>query len=652
MAQEDYFSSQTGQLAGTLLARGKDKDDAGKAIVLSLIQQFASNAKAGLKQSVLDGSKEVANKWNDIMASMTSDYNEAASDRSEVKQYLREGDKFLNKKALENIDSITAAMGSKYTYATRFDDAVSPEMKKNMEEAFNQEKKDLAKGYDIMLEDPKINMSNRVDYLNPALKAFREADKAVMNDPTKRNLLTSVWNKYVNTERNNEGELVTTNAKKLKLINNAEAVEKVYLDQAEIEAAATLKLDNYYKNSIGLDNVQEIKNQQLVKAPFYTTEKRLQARMLLNNKFLYTKDTKNKVIDNEDYYKSELNIKLNVFPSENTDEKQTNTSQVINIKEDKFNNIVVLNNSGELEPFSKEIFMQIVAEQQEAIVQASEKNKTTPITGKILFETVLKNFGNQGRFISANKIDDRGYFNKIIDPKEIQFEANSIIFMAPGGDFITSKKTDSSDAVAIHSENSDGEGSMPRLNANGEEIEEYSSTLIEAIFESKQFAEASSETRVEQRDARIYYYPEHEEKIIALYNIAKNKNTWNNVPAEKEIKKEIETKVKPVETFSLLAPRDLSNTLSSEEMNKKMDEGISRMSEDSVSLGQILRMDKESTRKRVIKKAEKYLENPKSFFSSSIFSKWVKETKGIEAYKIKKEDKPKAVEEFLEFLNQ
>ena len=63
-------------------------------------------------------------------------------------------------------------------------------------------------------------------------------------------------------------------------------------------------------------------------------------------------------------------------------------------------------------------------------------------------------------------------------------------------------------------------------------------------------------------------------------------------------------------------------------------------------------MDKESTRKRVIKKAEKYLENPKSFFSSSTFSKWVKETKGIEAYKIKKEDKPKAVEEFLEFLNQ
>ena len=104
-----------------------------------------------------------------------------------------------------------------------------------------------------------------------------------------------------------------------------------------------------------------------------------------------------------------------------------------------------------------------------------------------------------------------------------------------------------------------------------------------------------------------------------------------------------------VSSPSLLSP---NNTLSSEEMNKRMDEGISKMGEDSVSLAQILRMDKESTRKRVIKKAEKYLENPKSFFSSSIFSKWVKETKGIEAYKIKKEDKPKAVEEFLEFLNQ
>ena len=117
-------------------------------------------------------------------------------------------------------------------------------------------------------------------------------------------------------------------------------------------------------------------------------------------------------------------------------------------------------------------------------------------------------------------------------------------------------------------------------------------------------------------------------------------------------KEEVETKVEPVVTSSLLAPRDLSNRLSSEEMDRRMNEGAKRMGEDSVSLGKLLGMDKESTKKRVIKKAEKYLNNEISTFSSSIFSKWVKETKGIEAYKIKKEDKPEVVEEFLDFLNQ
>ena len=115
------------------------------------------------------------------------------------------------------------------------------------------------------------------------------------------------------------------------------------------------------------------------------------------------------------------------------------------------------------------------------------------------------------------------------------------------------------------------------------------------------------------------------------------------------VKEEVETKVEPVVTSSLLAPRDLSNRLSSEEMDRRMNEGAKRMGEESFKAGQFL---KESTKKNTIKKAERYLENPARGFNTTLFSKWVKETKGIEAYKIKKEDKPEVVEEFLDFLNQ
>ena len=101
MAQENYYDSTYSEVAGGLLARGKDKDKIGKAILAQIIKSSITRGARDVKQSVLDGSKDVANKWNDIISSMTSDYDEAASDRSEVKQYVREGDKFLNKKALE-----------------------------------------------------------------------------------------------------------------------------------------------------------------------------------------------------------------------------------------------------------------------------------------------------------------------------------------------------------------------------------------------------------------------------------------------------------------------------------------------------------------------------------------------------------------------
>ena len=209
MAQEDYFSSQTGQLAGTLLAKGDDKDDAAKAILLSVIQQFAKNAKEGLKQSVVDGSKDVANKWSGIMESLGSDYDNASEDRQNLKEYKRSPDKYLTKKAIENIDLVTA--GKNFTYATRFGKNVTNAERATLAEALTQEKLELKKAMDLMLKDPKLTINNKVDFLNPALMAGRAADKAVLNDPTKRNLVASFYNRIFKTEKNEDGELVTTN---------------------------------------------------------------------------------------------------------------------------------------------------------------------------------------------------------------------------------------------------------------------------------------------------------------------------------------------------------------------------------------------------------------------------------------------------------
>ena len=99
------------------------------------------------------------------------------------------------------------------------------------------------------------------------------------------------------------------------------------------------------------------------------------------------------------------------------------------------------------------------------------------------------------------------------------------------------------------------------------------------------------------------------------------------------------TETPTVSSPSLLAP---DNTNSSMSVMDKWRRGARRMGEDI----------SQTSKNNAIKKAEKYLENPGRGFTSNLFTKWVEETKGIKTYQIKKEDKPEAVEEFLEFLNQ
>ena len=314
MAQEDYFSnSEFGQLAGALLAKNEDKDKVEKAILAQIIESGITRGAQSLKQSVIDGSTDVANKWKDAIASMTSDYDNASSDRQDVQDYKQNPNRFLLKKAIENIDLITE--GKNFTYATRFSSNVTEQQRKDLDIALNQEKEDLKVAMDLKLQDPKLTINNKVDYLNPAIVAFREADKAVINDPTKRNLITSAWNRFVNTERNAQGELVTTNAKKLKLINDAEIAENVYLNQQALVDNAELALETHYGKLLN-KSLETFKSDDVINTlePVSAAEKREQIK--LNNDVLY-KIENGKTVPNNEYWEIPHEVNLNTGDSEN-----------------------------------------------------------------------------------------------------------------------------------------------------------------------------------------------------------------------------------------------------------------------------------------------------------------------------------------------
>ena len=833
MAQEDYYkNSQFGNVAGALLAKkGKpDKKEIFKTLLGAIVETSVGVAAKNLKQGVIDGANDVRDKFGDIMESTVASYEDFDVNRKRYKEWERNGDKFLNKEAISDINYTTANAGKNFTWETRFSDNVTQKDRDAMDESLKAEIELKRKEMEIIGQDKRATM-NKVEFTQPVKDAFKAALAEVEDDPTKKNLVTSYFNRIFKTEKDADGNLVSRNAEKIKLQVAAERVEGIVLQQEKDIAKATLDLTNYYGN-IRANSIGELKSSTIIKSMPPVTAKEKQQQRVLNNKFIYIGQGTNQK-ENEDYFNISLEIPVTIPTVEDDPTtKEKENIKILNIKENNFKNILILNEDGIVQSYSRDLFFQAVEERQIMTTKMMEKTKRTPVTGSASFDNVIAQFAKEGRFGTAAVLDkkDKTLFDKGWDmimgvEDGTVIKPDSIIFNLPGNSIPTSEdgKTDVSDAIHAHLNNGKENGD--------ENPNEFNFIELQTTFASKRFLEADKVVQSQELKRIITMFPDKEEtinetykKFIDTYNVSKkqekvkeiNKNiitvdnlenvnivvgkaadgsniNWSdrpiinkiievessgrinamsdhgakglmqikdatadkpgmgvppavrdkagNISAEENVifgtnyfdalteryngdlvtatmaynagmgtidkwikegrnyndlrtetqnyvgkifgkdiqelvkagtygqdiietpitsspsllesvKEEVETKVEPVVTSSLLAPRDLSNRLSSEEMDRRMNEGAKRMGEDSVSLGKLLGMDKESTKKRVIKKAEKYLNNEISTFSSSIFSKWVKETKGIEAYKIKKEDKPEVVEEFLDFLNQ
>ena len=75
-----------------------------------------------------------------------------------------------------------------------------------------------------------------------------------------------------------------------------------------------------------------------------------------------------------------------------------------------------------------------------------------------------------------------------------------------------------------------------------------------------------------------------------------------------------------------------------------------REKQERVPLLKVLGLDKESVKNRIIRQAEDFVSGKRILFSPKSFNDWLEETKGLDYMKVKKEDKPELVSEFLEFL--
>jgi len=165
----------------------------------------------------------------------------------------------------------------------------------------------------------------------------------------------------------------------------------------------------------------------------------------------------------------------------------------------------------------------------------------------------------------------------------------------------------------------------------------------------KKFLDNKKDTKNEnvQNDIKdfITKYPEFKKELQSYLSID-DSSTTNTTTTNNEIDEDVET---PVETApSLLSP---SGRLSTEEMNRRMDEGSERMGQEAFRLISVPAKIKKANKESLIKRAKKYVNEESSFFSSDTFNRWLKENKGITTtLKLDKEEKRELVQEFLDTL--
>ena len=220
MAIEDYFkgSSQAyGQIAGSLLAgrKKKDKKQAKRALIASTVMAGFGALQNQQKQTIIDGVNDTNEKYGEIFKLNKSEFESFDEERKLLKEYNDNPETFLNDAVTKIIDSTDEAKEAGVTYGNKDNE---PEvLRKSLEASFNSERERLFKKMEALKADKRVTTRTFEQFNQKATDEYKAAMALVEDDPTKKGLIKAAWNRIFNTERNEEGELVTTNSDLLDL---------------------------------------------------------------------------------------------------------------------------------------------------------------------------------------------------------------------------------------------------------------------------------------------------------------------------------------------------------------------------------------------------------------------------------------------------
>lgn len=507
MAQEDYLSgSKFGQVAGGLLARkGKqDKKQFEKALIASAVLETFGQLQGKQKQDTKDAIDNINTYYNDIFVNNKEEWDGSAENRRRIQQYEKLGDTYVNAEVEKIVNNTNEFLDNDIVWANR--GQYSPDDRKKLQQVFDDQKELFKAELDILREDPRNVHKTFTKYNEAAKNEYLAALAQVEDDPTRKGLLRSAFNKIFGYGSASKAELAdrlaTAKQEREKFENN-------------INISKTL-LDLTYESVINKNQEELLKgvstrSQKRFTYEDVTKQKQSNLKILQDKEGEVNKDFFNKPL-NVDVINSKETIKnLNSIP-----EKTKENTLKINIKSENFKNIKTLSKEGDdniVNPISSDVFHNKLAIQILAMNDALLKNKQQPLAGAEAIHGALKIWSDEGRFIKMSQLDSEGFkiFGKTLPfTAEELWNADDILFIPPGSDFLIRGKSTSSDAANVNAE---------KGQEKPEDIDdtEFNWKQIFAWAESDKFTLLNSIQRQESIKELKRNYPDEEETIDLIF---------------------------------------------------------------------------------------------------------------------------------------
>tara|TARA_A100000172_G_scaffold75086_1_gene57629 strand:+ start:1445 stop:3160 length:1716 start_codon:yes stop_codon:yes gene_type:complete len=216
MAIEDYFkgSSQAyGQLAGSLLAgrRKEDKKEAKRALLASTVMATFGALQNQQKQSIIDGSNDVKDKYQDIFDNNEEIYNKKRGARADYLAYKENPNDYIETKAAELFNKdleLQAELGTNpYSRISKAD--LTPESYESAMEVLDDKRK-IAKEYiEAQAGNAAVTTQTFTKFNAAAKEEYEAAMAEVEDDPYKQGLIRSAFSKIFGTGEEKKNKLLT-----------------------------------------------------------------------------------------------------------------------------------------------------------------------------------------------------------------------------------------------------------------------------------------------------------------------------------------------------------------------------------------------------------------------------------------------------------